>query len=490
MMQQQKLSPIGFKRAVFYRVWDILMVALLFLFWNNIHHTGLTNQKISVTSVIFISCISSALIFNLLHVYSLYHNPSLLGRLSRLFLAWATCLSSFVIIVYIFKLDDDFPRLVIGPWVLSVPVAMSIPRILIDYSMRSRFRKGVGLQKALVVGDGDHAMRVSKHFRKHPDFAIQVVGRCNGLDGSKEPDSGVTKSETDIPTACTIDELGQKVEELGIQRVIIAADFAQGEQIIERVLKQLAQQPVIIQFAPDVSSYLMIGFKSDNYAGQPMFDLAGCPLSSTDLVLKWLEDKVLSILILILISPLMLLIAVLIKCSSRGPVIFAQERHGVFGRPIRVLKFRSMRLPEDKAEQAQHANGAEKTVSGRFRQAQKDDPRITWIGKILRRTSMDELPQFFNVLYGNMSIVGPRPHALQHNQQFAETVAGLMKRHYMKPGITGLAQINGARGETKTVEDMEKRLRYDLHYIRNWSLWLDLKIIMLTIIKGFYTRQP
>ena len=190
---------------------------------------------------------------------------------------------------------------------------------------------------------------------------------------------------------------------------------------------------------------------------------------------QWIEDKVLGALILLLISPCSF-IALAVKFSSPGPVLFRQKRHGWNGEEISILKFRSMFV---------HDEDARVSVT----QATKGDPRITPLGKFLRSTSLDELPQFFNVLMGSMSIVGPRPHAVAHNFEYREHIPRYMLRHKVKPGITGWAQVNGFRGETDTMEKMELRVQADLYYIENWSLWLDIKIIILTVFKGFVGKN-
>ncbi|WP_323127644.1 exopolysaccharide biosynthesis polyprenyl glycosylphosphotransferase [Acinetobacter rathckeae] len=186
--------------------------------------------------------------------------------------------------------------------------------------------------------------------------------------------------------------------------------------------------------------------------------------------IKRLEDIVVSFLILILISPLLLIIAILVKSTSKGPILFKQNRHGLNGAIIKVWKFRSMSVMEE---------------GDSVKQATKNDQRVTKVGAILRRTSLDELPQFFNVLLGSMSIVGPRPHALSHNEYYAEHIDHYMLRHIVKPGITGLAQVSGWRGETDTLDKMKNRVDCDLEYIAHWSLWLDIKLIFLTILRGF-----
>ncbi|HBX2594003.1 TPA: exopolysaccharide biosynthesis polyprenyl glycosylphosphotransferase, partial [Klebsiella pneumoniae] len=198
------------------------------------------------------------------------------------------------------------------------------------------------------------------------------------------------------------------------------------------------------------------------------------PLSGINMVFKRLEDIIVSLSILIVISPVLLIIACAVKFTSPGPVIFRQIRYGMDGKSIKVWKFRSMTVMEN---------------DNNVTQATKHDLRVTKVGKFLRRTSLDELPQFFNVLFGQMSVVGPRPHAVSHNEQYRTLIKGYMLRHKVKPGITGLAQVNGWRGETDTLDKMQKRVEYDLLYIRNWSIWLDLKIIFLTIFKGFVNKS-
>ncbi|HDZ1023267.1 TPA: exopolysaccharide biosynthesis polyprenyl glycosylphosphotransferase, partial [Klebsiella pneumoniae] len=207
--------------------------------------------------------------------------------------------------------------------------------------------------------------------------------------------------------------------------------------------------------------------------GVPVVPLFDTPLSGINMVFKRVEDIIISALILILISPVLAVIALAVKTTSAGPILFRQTRYGMDGKPIKVWKFRSMTVMEN---------------DDTIRQATKNDVRITKVGNILRKTSLDELPQFFNVLLGGMSIVGPRPHAVAHNEQYRNLIEGYMLRHKVKPGITGWAQINGWRGETDTLDKMEKRVEFDLEYIRNWSIYFDLKIIFLTIFKGFINK--
>ena len=242
---------------------------------------------------------------------------------------------------------------------------------------------------------------------------------------------------------------------------------------IKKLVSDLADTTCSVILIPDVFTFNILHSRIEEMNGIPVVPLYDTPLSGLNRVLKRLEDIVLSSLILLMISPVLLSIAAAVKFTSPGPVIFRQTRYGMDGKPIMVWKFRSMKVMEN-----------DSVVT----QATQNDPRVTRVGNFLRRTSLDELPQFINVLTGGMSIVGPRPHAVAHNEQYRTLIQGYMLRHKVKPGITGWAQINGWRGETDTLEKMEKRIEFDLEYIREWSLWFDIKIVFLTIFKGFVNK--
>ncbi|ENK3011314.1 undecaprenyl-phosphate glucose phosphotransferase, partial [Escherichia coli] len=243
---------------------------------------------------------------------------------------------------------------------------------------------------------------------------------------------------------------------------------------MKNLIKSLTDTTCSVILIPDLFTFNILQSRTEEVNGVPVVPLFDTPLNGINMIFKRIEDIVISSIILIFISPILLIIACLIKLTSPGPIIFKQTRYGMDGKPIKVWKFRSMSVMEN---------------DNKVIQATKNDIRITKIGRLLRRTSLDELPQFFNVLFGGMSIVGPRPHAVAHNEQYRNLIEGYMLRHKVKPGITGWAQINGWRGETDTLEKMEKRVEFDLEYIREWSIWLDLKIIFLTIFKGFINKS-
>jgi exopolysaccharide biosynthesis polyprenyl glycosylphosphotransferase len=234
---------------------------------------------------------------------------------------------------------------------------------------------------------------------------------------------------------------------------------------VGRAVEILSEMPIRVQLLPISMLEFMRCSRIGFYGRARVFELASGPNWIMDLLLKRSFDLIVAVAACLLLLPLMLIVAALIKLDSRGPVLFRQIRHGYNNKPIKVLKFRTMFSYEDRE----------------FRQATRDDPRVTRIGRILRRTNIDELPQLLNVICGTMSIVGPRPHAIAHNEMYDGYIARMSRRHNVKPGITGWAQVNGLRGETDTLEKMRERVEYDLYYIDNWSLAFDFKILLMTI---------
>jgi putative colanic acid biosynthesis UDP-glucose lipid carrier transferase len=268
--------------------------------------------------------------------------------------------------------------------------------------------------------------------------------------------------------------LGAFVAAHAIDEVWVSLPLAQST-LLEPVLAQLRNSTANVRYMPDMLGLFLLNRGMTEILDMPMLDLSVTPMRGINRALKRAEDALLSMLILLLISPLLLLIALAVKLTSRGPVLFRQKRHGWDGREIEVWKFRSMRLHHE--------------APGALTQARREDPRLTRFGAFLRHSSLDELPQFFNVLKGDMSIVGPRPHAVEHNALYMGLIDHYALRHTVKPGITGWAQINGWRGETETVDKMKGRIEHDLYYIEHWSLGFDLRIIALTLVRGFVSKN-
>ncbi|MCI1030792.1 undecaprenyl-phosphate glucose phosphotransferase [Raoultella terrigena] len=337
---------------------------------------------------------------------------------------------------------------------------------------RSSIRMGAGFLRKLgyntrnvaVVGFTPAGMNLLKGFMDEPWLGFNVKGVYEEKHNPKY---------TDVTYGGTLAELVKDAKDGKIDRVYIALGM-NDEAKIKNIVSELTDTTCSVLLIPDVFTFNILQSRTEEINGVPVVPLFDTPLSGINMIFKRLEDIVVSSTILILISPVLLTISAAVKISSPGPIIFRQIRYGMDGKPIKVWKFRSMTVMEN---------------DGKVTQATKNDIRVTKVGRFLRSSSLDELPQFFNVLFGQMSVVGPRPHAVAHNEQYRALIKGYMLRHKVKPGITGLAQINGWRGETDTLEKMEKRIEFDLLYIRGWSIWLDMKIIFLTIFKGFFNKS-
>lgn len=373
---------------------------------------------------------------------------------------------SYVLALGIISLFHDFDLniRVAAIWFIVVTIGFVLCRSLIRVGAGILRRLGYNTRRVAVVGSLPAGINLLKSFAEEPWMGFIVLGYYNN-----EPLTSVS----DINFCGNFDKLIIDARDGKIDRIYIAMNM-QEEAKIKKIVQQLTDTTCSVLLIPDIFTFNILQARTEEINGVPVVPLFDTPLSGINMIFKRLEDIIVSTVILLLISPVLLIISVAVKFSSPGPVLFRQLRYGMDGKPIRVWKFRSMRVMEND----------ENVV-----QATKNDIRVTKVGKFLRSTSLDELPQFFNVWCGQMSVVGPRPHAVAHNEQYRALIQGYMLRHKVKPGITGLAQINGWRGETDTLEKMEKRIEYDLLYIRGWSIWLDLKIIFLTVFKGFINKS-
>ncbi|MGZ4993405.1 MAG: undecaprenyl-phosphate glucose phosphotransferase [Methylobacter sp.] len=317
--------------------------------------------------------------------------------------------------------------------------------------------------RAVIVGLSDLSRKLTYQFKQNPLLRVGCMGFFDDRWSERLSEGGQHQPETLLGKIASTAEF---VKTYNVQHIYIALPLSAQPRILA-LLDELRDTTASIYFVPpDIASFDLIQANISTINGIPIVAVCESPFIGINSVIKRISDVVLSLLILQLIAPLMVLIAIGVKLSSPGPVLFKQRRYGLDGKDIVVYKFRSMTVMED-GEQVN--------------QATRNDPRITPLGGFLRKTSLDELPQFINVLQGRMSIVGPRPHAVSHNEMYRNLIKGYMIRHKVKPGITGWAQINGFRGETDSLEKMQARIDYDLDYLRNWSLFLDLLIIFKTI---------
>ncbi|MDR4125516.1 undecaprenyl-phosphate glucose phosphotransferase [Yanghanlia caeni] len=393
-----------------------------------------------------------------LGTYLSWRGRHLWAQLGRMFVGWLLALAVVASIAVLLKVAENYSRI----WLIStLAVALAfvtVFRVSVHVFLRQLRIHGRNLKQVLVVELQNAAAPVRAMLDELPEHGFAIT--CFLPLGNDD---------------AWYDTLRQKVVATAVHEVWLCLPLNQGEAI-KQVMYALRHQTVDVRYIPDLGDLPLLNHRISHIGGLYTLDISRSPMEGPARVIKRLEDLILGAIISVLMLPVCAVIAVAIKLTSKGPVIFKQYRMGINGRRFKVYKFRSMEVHEEE--------------SGQVTQARFGDPRITKLGAFLRRTSLDELPQFYNVLQGRMSIVGPRPHALAHNEYYKDLVESYMQRHKVKPGITGWAQVNGLRGETDTLEKMERRVQYDLWYIDNWSLWLDLKIIALTVWKGFINEQP
>jgi len=387
------------------------------------------------------------------------HRPPQLLR--QIFGNWAVLCGLMLMFGLATDMLRSFDPNVIALWVIGTPVLQSVahyvapwvlPRVLALRAQDTAVIVGANeLGRTLarsLISSGTSPTRVTAFF---DDRSPQRLGA--GLE---------------LPLSGSIDKVGDFVRANRVDQIYIALPMASQPRIL-KLLDQLRDTTASIYFLPDIFLYDIIQARVDTVGGLPVVAVCETPFHGTTGVIKRLADVLLSVTAILLTLPLMLAVAIAIKITMPGPVLFKQRRYGLDGEQIVVWKFRTMKVAEDGEV---------------VRQATRDDDRITPFGGFLRRTSIDELPQFFNVLQGRMSVVGPRPHAVAHNEMYRKLIKGYMIRHKVKPGITGWAQVNGARGETDTIDKMKRRIEFDLEYLRSWSLRLDIAIVWRTVVQA------
>lgn len=381
--------------------------------------------------------------------------------------SWVSLLVLLALCGYATQSLHFFETEVLVWWAAVTPALQWLAFFTGRHLLRRSARRPENQRVAVVVGAGPLGVKVARAFEARGGLGV----RCAGYFDDRA-DERVDRDAAGLRLG-SLKQVAPYVREHGVHEVYITLPLGSQPRIVE-LMEQVQGTTASVYFVPDVFGISIIQGRLQDMNGVPVVGLCETPFTGTNRLVKRVSDLVLASLILVLISPLLLLIAIGVKLSSPGPVVFKQRRNGLDGEEIMVYKFRSMRALDDGAVVPQATRG---------------DPRITPLGAFLRRSSLDELPQFVNVLQGRMSIVGPRPHAVAHNEQYRQLIKAYMVRHKVKPGITGWAQVNGHRGETDTIEKMQARVEYDLEYLRNWSLGLDLQIIARTVKLVFFDRQ-
>jgi len=391
-------------------------------------------------------------------------NANFTHKALQLFKAWSLVWLVLVLLAFATQQSETLSRLLVGQlYVAGFVIQLILHFILL--LIKTRLLERASVDRVIIVGQGRLAQHLHQKISNNPWLGQDVVGLV-GLPDTPLTDSQFVRLEAGQHTLMgNLPELIQLIETHQVTTVYFAIPL-DASDVLEPLYFQLLDKHVAVHWVPDIFSLRLVNHSVREIAGMPVITLSETPLTGTRLLLKSIEDLVLSSCILLAIAPLLAVIALAIKLDSAGPVFFRQPRNGWGGRTFHIWKFRSMYVhPLD---------------NGVIKQAQKNDPRVTRVGRFLRRTSLDELPQLFNVLRGEMSLVGPRPHAVQHDEEYSRRIVEYFARLNIKPGITGLAQVRGFRGETRDIEQMAQRVESDIEYINNWSLWLDLTILLRT----------
>ncbi len=396
----------------------------------------------------------------LIGLYQPWRGRSLYTMLGIYLAAWLATIGLLSLLLVAIKETQSFSRLWMGGSALAVLGVGSVMRALLYIYLRRLRAQGHNLKRVLLVGKQENIALLEEKIAAMPQAGYTVVEHYTDEGGAAFFQRMAAFAKANI-------------FQRSFDEIWLGYPLVQGNRV-RHLTRLLAGIPTSIRFFPDLPDIRLLNHRITQVAGLYSLELNYTPLNGPMKVIKALEDRVLGLALFILFSPVMMAVAIAIQWSMGGPVLFKQERHGLDGKRFKIYKFRTMYLHE----------------SSQTHQASHLDQRITPVGRFLRRTSLDELPQLYNVLQGRMSLVGPRPHAMDHNDHYKDHIDIYMQRHRVKPGMTGWAQVNGLRGITDDVKLMEKRVEYDLYYIERWSLGFDLRILTMTLTRGFVNGQP
>jgi putative colanic acid biosynthesis UDP-glucose lipid carrier transferase len=422
----------------------------------------MTGQHASDKSFLTIAIAVSVyfIVTEIICVYQGEASQSANFELGSILIAWLLTVLLLAALAFFTRHGDDFARSSMLSWIVVTGATLGLSRMLFRIGVEALVAGGVGQRRCAIAGLNALGLQLLHNAQSNPGCGLQMLGFYD--DRSKE--RWLAELDAESQFLGRLEELVERAKAGEIDTVFVTLPM-RAESRIRWLLEQLSDTTVNAYIVPDFFVFELLHSRWNTVGGLPAVSVFETPLYGVDGWTKRSFDVIAAGLGLVCLTPLMLFCAALVKASSPGPIFFRQRRYGLDGREIWVWKFRSMRSCD---------NGSHVV------QATKADPRITPIGAILRRTSLDELPQLFNVIDGSMSLVGPRPHASAHNEHYRKLIRGYMLRHKVKPGITGLAQVEGYRGETETLDKMQKRIDFDHRYIQQWSLWLDIKILCRT----------
>jgi len=467
MQSQGKIRSYDSKINAIARFVDSMIILFTFLALIDIFHA--VWQPVYSWAILF-----SIVLFNFFaesqDAYRSWRGAKFHDEVATVFFSWLTSIAVLILVDLFFVQSKAYEASFVISWFVLAPVELIAWHAFVRGLLAMLRSKGYNTRNVAIVGATSLGSRLERAFNN-----MDWTGfRMHGFYDDRAIKAG---SDNDrIENVNIVGDLNQLIADCksGVVDSVYITLAMSAEHRIKEIVKKLSDSTASVYLVPDMFTFNLLNSRWTDYQGVTVVSIHETPFSGFDQLLKRLEDIVLSILILCLVAIPMIFIAISIKLTSNGPILFKQSRYGVNGEKITVWKFRTMTVAED---------------GDKVTQAKKGDKRITPFGSFLRKTSLDELPQFFNSLGGGMSIVGPRPHAVAHNEEYRAQIQGYMLRHKVKPGITGLAQINGFRGETDTLDKMEGRIHYDLLYIQSWTLLMDLKIIVLTVFKGFRNKN-
>ena len=425
---------------------------------NFLYHIKFDGQYMALAIITFLI---SFVIFRELIAKNALRKGAFSIQIKNLALSWLLLIAILLFLGYATKSSEEFSRRVIMTWIVVTPIILLFSFSFARMVVFRYFAPEKTGRKAVVIGINQLSENLMQEFLRDAQLGIRIVG-C--FDDRATP--RLNKNMGEMKLLGKLGQVSDFVKQNKIDIIYITLPMVQEKRIIS-LLDALSDTTASIYFVPDLFVFDLVNASIDEINGIPILAICESPFSGITGLFKRISDVVFASLIILLITPILLVIALIVKIDSKGPVIFKQRRYGLDGEEIIVYKFRSMTVLED---------------GGTVKQATRNDARLTRVGGFLRRTSLDELPQFFNVIQGRMSIVGPRPHAVAHNELYRGLIKGYMVRHKVRPGITGWAQVNGFRGETDSIEKMKSRIEYDLDYLRHWSLGLDLLIIFRTVL--------
>ena len=464
------ISRVGIELA--FRICDLMslgLVGLVIFFARQVDDSEL-HYPLYLGAILLAIAVATPM----LHRFDVYREDFLYSKripYGSLFAAWTVTFCILLAVAFLLKMSDSYSRAWALSWFVGGGVALAAGRLVLRPWVQGLSLAGRFANRTVIVGAGDQGRRLAGYLQRHGDANTRLVGFAD------DRATRVSAKSEGLPLLGTVSDLIGLIRRDQVDQVIVALPWTADERL-RAIVGKLEKTPVPVRLAPDVAAFSFPDRRFVTVGRLPMMQLFERPISGWSFVVKTLEDRLLAACLLIALSPLLAAVALAIKLDSRGPVFFRQKRYGFNHNLFECWKFRTMH---------HHLSDANAEVLTR-----RDDDRVTRVGRFLRKTSLDELPQLINVLKGDMSLVGPRPHATSAKaagRLYEEAVDAYAARHRVKPGITGWAQVNGWRGETDTLEKIERRVEYDLFYIEHWSLALDLKILLRTALVVLGDRE-